>query len=153
MASCFEIVRTCVFEKYATFSGRAGRTEFWVFLVFTHIVCVVALMGIEYIDKMQQILRGDVIFYLIACLLAFLLGVVLIVPTISVSVRRLHDIGYSGAWYLLALVPLVGTVWLLVLFSLPSEPFKNKYDPDFVEPEEDTRYVPSMEEDVKDMNY
>ncbi|MBO4690169.1 MAG: DUF805 domain-containing protein [Paludibacteraceae bacterium] len=173
MPSFIKSVRSCIFDKYATFSGRAGRFEFWSFIIFVNIVDIIVSVSAEYIDKAEEILRGDVIIYLIYCLFLCLIALALVVPSISVSVRRLHDVGYSGSWCWLILLPVFGPIWLLVLFILPSEPFKNKYDEDFVEPEEtrdipsmeedtryipsmdeeDTRHIPSMEEDVKDMNY
>jgi uncharacterized membrane protein YhaH (DUF805 family) len=100
-------VRTCL-EKYATFSGRARRSEYWWFQAF---LMLVAFVGVALVF----LLRSEVPGYL---LLVVMVG--LVVPAISVTVRRLHDTGRSGWWYLISLVPYVGALVLLVLCCLDS---------------------------------
>jgi uncharacterized membrane protein YhaH (DUF805 family) len=54
-------------------------------------------------------------------------GLVLIVPTIAIDIRRMHDIGKSGWWILVALIPLIGWIWYIILACQPSQPYVNQY--------------------------
>jgi len=98
-------------KKYATFDGRANRTEFWMFVLFNVIIYIVLavvenLIGLKF-SSGTGILST---LYLLA----------LLVPSIAIAVRRLHDIGKSGWWLLIGLVPFVGGIILLVFYCLPS---------------------------------
>ena len=99
-------------KKYATFSGRARRKEYWLFVLFNAIACFVA----AFLDG----LLGLGIIYLLYCLAAFL-------PSLAVCVRRLHDTNRSGWWVLIGLVPIIGGIWLLILMVLDSTPGANNY--------------------------
>ena len=110
-----DAVSTC-FSKYATFSGRATRPEFWWFYLFIVIMYIVlAVLGN---------IVGDPT---IALTLIGIFGLAIIIPIISVTVRRLHDQDKSGAWYFIALVPAVGGIWLIVLLCLPGTPGPNRF--------------------------
>lgn len=113
-------VKAC-FAKYSTFSGRARRKEFWYWYLFT---CLTTIAG-----------------FLLSCLLALIsamgaVGIfvilngiwslVIFLPNLAVTVRRLHDAGYSGWYYLIALIPLVGVIILLVALCTDSVD-DNKY--------------------------
>ncbi len=100
-------------KSYATFQGRARRKEFWFFTLFYIIIAIVAIV----VDGL--------IGFPILSIVTFL-G--LIVPSIAVSIRRLHDIGRSGWWYLISLIPL-GFIVLIVFFCLASEPESNAHGP------------------------
>ena len=100
-----EAVKTC-FSKYVDFSGRASRSEYWWFVLAYVIVAIVA-------GFIHEVVYGLVI-------LAFLL------PLLAVGARRLHDIGKSGWWLLLGLIPLVGLV-LLYFMVQPTQPESNEY--------------------------
>lgn len=89
-------------RKYATFKGRANRSEYWFWVLFNFLLNCIPFVNI------------------VAML-------VLLIPSISVAVRRLHDIGKSGWWYLLGLIPLIGSIWLIVLYCMDSEEGDNKY--------------------------
>ncbi|RBY77568.1 DUF805 domain-containing protein [Blastococcus sp. TF02-09] len=102
-----------VFTQYATFSGRARRSEFWWFVLAWALMYVVAVV----VDQ----LIGAPIFTLL-----FILGT--IVPYLAVSVRRLHDTGRSGWWLLLNLIPFGGIV-TLVFQCLDSDPGPNQHGP------------------------
>lgn len=106
--------KTVVFERYALFEGRARRAEFWWFWLANVIVVVVLAT-----------LAGAVssIFWL----LYVLYGVAMIVPSIAVAIRRLHDTGKSGWLLLLGLVPFVGGIILLVFYLIDSTPGTNEY--------------------------
>ncbi len=106
-------------KKYAVFSGRARRKEYWMFTLF-NIVAIFALTAIELMLGIAPYSERYVLvdIYTLAVLL----------PALGVGVRRLHDTGRSGWWLLLALVPLVGLV-LLVFFLEDSQPGNNQYGP------------------------
>ncbi|KZE46393.1 hypothetical protein AV540_01635 [Brevibacillus parabrevis] len=103
-----------VLKNYVGFSGRARRTEYWMFTLFSVIISLV-LMLIEYLVGLPQSLSS---LYSLAVLL----------PSLGVSVRRLHDVGKSGWWLLLGLIPLIGAIILLVFFCQDSES-DNNYGP------------------------
>ncbi len=103
-----------VLERYATFEGRARRAEFWWFWLANVIVFVVL-----------AVLAGavsNVIWVLYA-----LYGLAMIIPSIAVAVRRLHDTGKTGWLLLLGFVPVVGPIVLLVFYLLDSTPGTNQY--------------------------
>ena len=102
-----DAVQVC-FAKYATFSGRAARAEYWWFTLFSWSLPIVLS------------------YFLIP--LAGLASLVLFIPLLAVQVRRLHDINKSAWWMLLMLLPVLGTIILLLLSLQQSYPFKNLYD-------------------------
>jgi uncharacterized membrane protein YhaH (DUF805 family) len=103
-----------VFNQYAGFSGRARRSEYWWFYLFTIIAYVVAAI----VDAVIGVPAASGILFL---------G--LIIPTLAVSVRRLHDTGRSGFWLFIGLIPLVGAIILLVFTVQDSQPGTNEYGP------------------------
>ncbi len=94
-------------KKYAVFSGRARRSEYWYFSLFNFIFMLVAL-GLDN-------LLGTTVGGLPYGLFYFALALAMLIPGLAVFVRRMHDIGKSGWWYFIALIPLIGGIWLLVL--------------------------------------
>ncbi|MDX3457638.1 DUF805 domain-containing protein [Streptomyces sp. ME02-8801-2C] len=108
-----DAIRTCLTVKYASFSGRARRAEYWWFSVLYVIATVViAGTGLAIEAPLLNVL-----------LLPF------IVPMLTVSVRRLHDTGKSGRRMFIALIPVVGPVIYLVGMALDSTPGANEYGP------------------------
>ena len=124
--SLFDYFIKC-YKEYANFEGRARRREYWGFMLFWNIIYL-AFYGLTLaLEDNALLMTGG----MITC---FLLAIVNIVPQIAVSVRRLHDIGKSG-WYLLVnFIPLIGSIWLLVMFCTDSEPSENKYGENPKEP-------------------
>ncbi|PKM98357.1 MAG: DUF805 domain-containing protein [Elusimicrobia bacterium HGW-Elusimicrobia-3] len=110
-----------VLNKYAVFSGRAGRREYWMFLLF-NLIFSIAARFVDMTSGSEAILMG-----MRPVSLAYGLAVAL--PSLAVGVRRLHDIGYAGWWMLLLIVPFLGPVALLVMFCLAGDPGENKYGP------------------------
>jgi len=107
-ADKMDLVIGCVTNKYATFSGRARPKEFWLFQLFYTLIGVVVI-GIE-IASFQG---GGSLRFMIA-----VFGLVTLIPFLAVTVRRLHDTNRRGWWILIGFVPLIGAVWMLVLFCL-----------------------------------
>ncbi|MGN0846769.1 MAG: DUF805 domain-containing protein [Kiritimatiellia bacterium] len=102
---------TC-WKKYATFSGRARRKEYWMFILFNFLAYVVA-------GALDAMFGGGLITGLY-CLAVFL-------PSFAVFVRRLHDTNKSGWWILISLVPVIGSIWLLIILLSDSSLGSNKY--------------------------
>lgn len=119
-----EAVRS-VLSQYATFSGRARRSEYWYFVLFTLLTAIAAsivggIIGGIIGDAATAGVIGMACYYL--CCLALLL------PGLAVSVRRLHDTGRSGWWLLISFVPLVGGIAILIFTLTDSKP-DNQYGP------------------------
>ena len=108
-----------VLKNYAGFSGRARRKEYWMFALFNLIFLIVAMV-------LDNVL-GTTIEDLPYGLFYFLYALVVLIPSLAVAVRRLHDVGKSGWVILISLIPIVGAIWLLVLMFTDSNPGENKY--------------------------
>lgn len=109
-----------VLKKYAVFSGRARRKEYWYFALFNIIISFVLafidnLAGIA-VEAGYGVLGG---IYSLAVLL----------PSIGVSIRRLHDTGRSGWWLFIALVPIIGAIIILIFMVGDSQEGTNQYGP------------------------
>jgi uncharacterized membrane protein YhaH (DUF805 family) len=102
-----------VLKQYAVFDGRSTRSEYWFFALFNLIVIIV----LEIIDAAIGTTP----------LLAGLYALAVLLPSLGVGIRRLHDTGRSGWWLLIALVPLVGAIVLIVFFVQESNPGDNSY--------------------------
>ena len=113
--------KRCFTEKYADFTGRARRKEYWGFTLWYSLL--LALIQIPVLSS-QNTGGGEFgVFDLIY--VVFLLASIL--PVLSVQVRRLHDIGKSGWWYLITFIPVIGAIVLLVFNVRDSQPFANEY--------------------------
>lgn len=113
-----------VLRQYADFNGRARRKEYWMFFLF-NVVISLSLLILTSIFMVAKIPVLGGIFYI----LIMLYSLALIVPGIAVTVRRLHDIGKEWVYILVALIPLVGPIWLLVMCVQDSVPGSNQYGP------------------------
>lgn len=115
--------KTVVLKRYADFEGRASRSEYWWFALseVLWLLLVWVLVGFVIAGAMHDSPVGLGIATSLLLLL-FLAGLALVVPAIAVTVRRLHDAGYSGWFYLLNFVPYVGGIILFVFMVLPSAP-------------------------------
>ena len=108
-----------VLKKYAVFSGRARRKEYWYFFLFNIIISIVLVM----IDSMTGSFSAEGGMGL----LSGIYTLAVLIPSVAVSVRRLHDTNRSGWWLLISLVPLIGGFVLLVFLVFDSEPEENQY--------------------------
>jgi uncharacterized membrane protein YhaH (DUF805 family) len=101
-----------VLKNYANFNGRARRKEYWMFVLFYFIfICAAAV--VDYLIETGFIITG-------------LFVLVHFIPSLAVQVRRLHDVGKSGWFLLVGLIPIVG-IWLLILYCTDSQPGANEY--------------------------
>lgn len=121
-----EAIVAC-YSKYATFEGRACRAEYWYWGLFG---------GLAYLLYMflMMIAAGNIISYrydndfvIIVSVIYILFNLSMIIPSLAVCVRRLHDIGKSGLWYFIGLIPLVGAILLLVWMCKDSDIQTNEY--------------------------
>ncbi len=138
-----ESVKTVLSKKYATFSGRASRSEYWWYSLFCFIVAMVCIAaglalgalfgGAAAMQGGDSVLDHGVagfgIGFLIGYLILLIFALATLVPSIAVTVRRLHDSGRSGWWYLLSFVPYVGGIVLFIFMLLEGQPGENKYGP------------------------
>jgi uncharacterized membrane protein YhaH (DUF805 family) len=108
-----------VLKNYAGFSGRARRKEYWMFALF-NIIFVIAAMIIDNVIGTTMAGLPYGLFY-------FLYVLAIFIPGLAVGVRRLHDVGKSGWFMLIALIPIVGGIWLLVLFCTDGVIGQNEY--------------------------
>ncbi len=117
-----QAVSSVLLNKYATFSGRARRREYWWWYLFITIVGIVASI----IDRAAGLTYSDVTAG--GGWIATIAGIVFFIPTLAVSIRRLHDTSKSGWWILIGLIPLIG--WLILLwFYVTDSDADNQYGP------------------------
>lgn len=111
-----------VFENYANFRGRARRSEYWFYCLASFIISI-GLAIVEYLFNLSHlnlqygILRG-------------LYSLLVFIPGLAVSVRRLHDVGKSGWFLFIAFIPIIGLIWLFILFCKEGEYGANEYGQD-----------------------
>ena len=102
-----------VLYKYAVFDGRSHREELWTFALWDFIIILIlmilgAMIGLHWV-----------------ILILYRLAVA--VPGIAVTIRRLHDTGRSGWWYLIGFIPIIGTIVLIIILVQDSQPSFNQY--------------------------
>lgn len=95
-------------KQYADFRGRARRKEYWMFTLINGILgFVIGLLGLS--------------------ILSWIYSIAVFIPSLAVCVRRIHDIGKSAWWILLFLIPVIGWIWLIILFVQDSQPGENQW--------------------------
>jgi len=109
-----------VLKQYADFNGRARRMEYWMFVLFNVIFAIVAII----LDNLLGLRFSDEIPY---GFIYLVYGLATFIPGLAVAVRRLHDIGKSGWWIFIALIPLIGGIWLIILYATEGTPGVNEY--------------------------
>ncbi len=118
-----ESIRT-VLSKYATFSGRAPRSEYW-WWILAYFILQIVLSIVDGILFGVSAASGESVG-----ILTTIAGLALLLPNLAVAARRLHDIGRSGWWQLLLLIPIVGVIVLIVWFARKGEEGANKFGDD-----------------------
>ena len=128
-----EAVKTCVVEKYCDFNGRARRSEYWWYVLGYQILSWV-VNGIFFATiRYEDLINDPMSLYTSPGMIVMsIIGLALLLPSLGVSVRRLHDTGRSGLWLLLMLIPCVNLVFailLIVWMCQDSQPMTNEYGP------------------------
>lgn len=100
-------------KQYTDFKGRASRGQYWRF-VLCYVIVSIPLAIIDALVFKAQVL-------------GLILALGLLLPSIAIGIRRLHDLGRCGWWYLIALIPFLGPIALLIMFCLPGEAKANAY--------------------------
>ena len=117
-----EWYKKVVFENYANFNGRARRSEYWYFALASGIISIV----LNIIDRVAGSNFGIAETGIISSLYSLLV----LLPSIAVGVRRLHDVGKSGWFILIIFIPIIGAIWLLILACTEGDRGTNAYGPD-----------------------
>ena len=110
-----------VLKNYAGFSGRARRKEYWMFVLFNIIFAIIAAILDNVLGLAMEGVGYGVLYMLYA--------LATLIPGLAVCVRRLHDVGKSGWFILISLIPFIGAIWLLVVLCGDSNPGDNQYGP------------------------
>jgi len=110
-------------NKFADFNGRARRKEYWMWTLYCTIILLVSMVFDNLFGLTFELLGEDLGYgwlYLI-------FGIIQFIPGLAVVVRRLHDVGKSGWYYLIVLIPLIGFIWILVLLCTDGVEEENKW--------------------------
>ena len=107
-------------QKFAVFSGRASRKEYWYFILFSFLIAIFMAMADGAIGSILGYNQPILYFVYLAAML---------IPGLAVLTRRLHDIGKDGTWFFIYFIPLIGGIWLLILLATESNYGENKYGP------------------------
>jgi len=104
-----------VWKKYAVFSGRATRSEYWYFVLINMAISIILVS----IDK--NIADGGILYTIYS--------IAIIIPSVAVAARRLHDTDRTGWWQLILFIPIIGFIVLIIFLVQDSKPYENKYGP------------------------
>ena len=113
-------------KNYAVFTGRARRSEYWYFVLFNFVFAMAAAILDNMLHITISLAPGYPGFY---GYIYFAYALFALIPGLAVLIRRLHDIGKSGWFFLIVFIPIIGAIWLLVLLFKESQPGENKYGP------------------------
>lgn len=105
-------------KKYAQFTGRSDRKEFWYFILLYLGLAIVAAI-------LDSIVASGSAFQPVSTLV----GLGLLIPSLAVTFRRLHDINKTAWWILLGLIPVIGTIILIIWYAKKGDPDENQYGP------------------------
>jgi len=121
--SPFDIYKSALTKKYADFTGRARRAEYWWFVLINFGVAIgISVVSLILILSDDSLLGLGLLLYWVYALGVF-------VPSLAVTVRRLHDTNKSGWMLLIGLIPLVGPILLLVFYFTDGDPGTNRFGP------------------------
>ena len=110
-------------NKYADFSGRARRKEYWMWTLYVTLIFILAMIMDNVLGLNFELLDQDLGYgwlYMLA-------GIINFIPGLSIVVRRLHDVGKSGWFYLIILIPIIGFIWMLILLCSDGVKEENKW--------------------------
>ena len=131
----FDWRKRAFIDNYAKFDGRARRSEYWYFTLFNIIITVPLITLFVVLSDSGG--TSEIVSLIFVALLG-LIVLALFIPSIAVAVRRLHDTGRSGWWYIIGMIPVVsyvGSIVLLVFYCTDSQPGRNKWGPNPKKPE------------------
>lgn len=111
--SFVDAIKRCLVLNYCNFSGRSSRSEFWWFYLLQFLITG-GIFGISWIGKDHSFFTN-------------LVSILLLLPSLGVAVRRLHDIGKGGGWIFINCIPVVGNIIYIIWMCRPSEPFTNRF--------------------------
>ena len=112
-------------ENYANFNGRARRKEYWMFTLFYILLVVACTFALALLGA-----TGSQSLTLLVAIISIAIILAHVVPSIAVTVRRLHDVGQSGWFFLLAFIPYIGNLIIFVFSVIEGNKGTNKYGPD-----------------------
>jgi uncharacterized membrane protein YhaH (DUF805 family) len=138
-----EWYKKVVFENYANFNGRARRSEYWYF-VLAQILIVFGMVAIGSFLGMLFDNSEDGFFIAFGFFGLYFLAI--LIPYLALIVRRMHDIGKSGWFYLVRFIPVIGGIWILVLLCTEGNFGSNKYGTDPKEEFDEINKIGSVEE-------
>ena len=112
-----DAIRICI-NKFVDFSGRASRAEFWYWYLFSFLVLIIPgwIMGAT---------SGAI--HTIFAIIYWILAAILILPSLAVAWRRLHDTGRAGGWWFISFIPLIGQIILIIWWATPGQPESNRF--------------------------
>ena len=120
-----------VLKQYTRFNGRARRKEYWYFQLINFLIflflTILALLFASLSQQSDSISNGIALIVIIIGLLRTIYSLGVLLPSLAVNIRRLHDIGKSGWWCLIGLVPIVGSLILLYFLVQDSKPGANRF--------------------------
>lgn len=108
-------------RRYVDFGGRSSRSEYWLFVLIYLIIYIIAMVIDVWVLGVDPSSGFGI--------LAGIVTLVHIIPSIAVGVRRLHDTDRSGWWILIVFIPLIGWIWLIVLYCIAGTPGPNRFGP------------------------
>jgi uncharacterized membrane protein YhaH (DUF805 family) len=120
MNTLIDNFKQVVTSKYADFKGRADRKEYWLFVLAMIVISLVLGLFTSLFAKIK-------LLYILFAVLSGAVSLALLIPSLAVTVRRLHDIGKGGGWIFISLIPFIGAIWLLILLIMQGELDKNRF--------------------------
>lgn len=115
-------------NKYAVFSGRASRKEYWMFYLW-YVIAYVTIYIVSFI--LDKFVIGNMLGFdkPAVTIIPLTFALYFLIPSIAISVRRLHDTNRSGWWWLVSLIPILGSIWIVILLVLKGNVGDNIYGP------------------------
>jgi uncharacterized membrane protein YhaH (DUF805 family) len=107
------------FKNFLDFEGRANKSEFWYFVLFNILFSATAMLIDRIFEIQTPLFKSDSI--------SRIYSIIVFIPGLAVTVRRLHDAGKTGGFIFIVLIPIIGIIWLLLILSADGDSGKNKY--------------------------
>ncbi|MDI9522977.1 MAG: DUF805 domain-containing protein [Fermentimonas sp.] len=120
MNNVIDNFKQVVTGKYADFTGRADRKEYWLYVLAMIVISLVLGLFTTLFAKVK-------LLYILFAVLSGAVSLALLIPSLAVTVRRLHDIGKGGGWIFISLIPFIGAIWLLILLIMQGELDENRF--------------------------